>query len=516
METATLPRHRPGPEVASGRVEEPPGRWPSRLPWVALVLLVAGATFAFFYWPTYPNYDSYYSLLWGRELLDGHLPSFEAYRAPTEHPLAVLFGVVLSPLGSGADRVMVFATYASFVGLGIGLYRLGRIAFTPLIGLFAGLVLCTRFDFPFLAARGYIDVPYLAFVIWAAALEAARPRRGTPVLVLLLLASMMRPEAWVLTGLYFLWVAWPATWRRRAFWAALSAAGPVVWVALDYVVTGDPTFSQTHTSGLAEELGRTRALSEVPAASAQFLKDLVKTPIFYTGALGTLLAVYLAPRRAAVPLALAVAGEVTFLMIGAAGLSVIFRYLLSASLMLMLFSGVTVMGWTMLERGKLRSAWIAAAGAAIVVAVVVAGTRTNFGSLEDQLKYRGEAHVALVDVLHDPAIDRGLACGPISTPNHKLIPDVRWIADRGEDGVLARSQIRSLLDPTIDRKPGERAEGRAMAQQTTTGVSLFVNNRTAILRQSLVDRTDVALDSVPQPGWVLAASNSYYAAYVKC
>ena len=36
-------------------------------------------------------------------------------------------------------------------------------------------ILCTRFDFPFLAARAYIDIPYLAFVIWAAALRAGAP-----------------------------------------------------------------------------------------------------------------------------------------------------------------------------------------------------------------------------------------------------------------------------------------------------------------------------------------------------
>ena len=51
----------------------------------------------FLVYPTYPNYDSYYSLLWGREILHGDLPCFEAYRAPTEHPLAVLFGALLAP-----------------------------------------------------------------------------------------------------------------------------------------------------------------------------------------------------------------------------------------------------------------------------------------------------------------------------------------------------------------------------------------------------------------------------------
>ena len=33
-------------------------------------------------------------------------------------------------------------------------------------------------------------------------LEAARPRRGRAVLVLLLLAGLLRPEAWVLSGVY--------------------------------------------------------------------------------------------------------------------------------------------------------------------------------------------------------------------------------------------------------------------------------------------------------------------------
>ena len=46
-----------------------------------------------------PIYDSYYSLLWGREVLDGHLPHFEGFRAPTEHPLAIAAGAVLNIFG---------------------------------------------------------------------------------------------------------------------------------------------------------------------------------------------------------------------------------------------------------------------------------------------------------------------------------------------------------------------------------------------------------------------------------
>jgi len=54
---------------------------------------------------TYPNYDSYYHLVWGREALDGLMPSFEAYAAPTQHPLYVAVAAVLGVVfGESADR----------------------------------------------------------------------------------------------------------------------------------------------------------------------------------------------------------------------------------------------------------------------------------------------------------------------------------------------------------------------------------------------------------------------------
>src|SRR3954449_13344000 len=200
-----MTRGQPERPRAAGSTVPPPMDLKAQ-PWprVLLAALALATLVGFFVFPTYPNYDSLYSLIWGRELLHGHTPSFEVYRGPTEHPLAIAFGALLSPLGTGADRVMVGATLVSFVALVAGLYRLAAAAFTPLVGIVAGLLLCTRFDFPFLAARGYIDIPYLAFVIWAGALEAERPRRGGPVFVLLTLGSLMRPEAWLLLGLYWL------------------------------------------------------------------------------------------------------------------------------------------------------------------------------------------------------------------------------------------------------------------------------------------------------------------------
>jgi hypothetical protein len=67
----------------------------------------------------------------------GTLPSFDAYRAPTEHPLAIAFGALLALVGDDADRIMVGATFASFVILAAGMYRLARASFTWIVGLVA-------------------------------------------------------------------------------------------------------------------------------------------------------------------------------------------------------------------------------------------------------------------------------------------------------------------------------------------------------------------------------------------
>src|SRR5687768_18475046 len=126
MDQATL--NRPGPVTAapSGERRAQGRRWP----WVAFALLCLAAFVGFLVYPTYPNYDSYYSMLWGRELLDGQLPSYDAYRAPTPHPLAIALGALLSPLGHDAERLWILICVASFVALVAGVYRLGRVAFT--------------------------------------------------------------------------------------------------------------------------------------------------------------------------------------------------------------------------------------------------------------------------------------------------------------------------------------------------------------------------------------------------
>jgi hypothetical protein len=463
---------------------------------VAFALLCLAFAIGFFVYPTYPNYDSYYSLLWGREVLDLQLPGFEGFRVPTEHPLAIAAGALLSVFGRGGDRLWIALTFASFLWLIWGVYRLGRSAFTPLIGAVAAALVLTRFDFGFLAARGYIDIPYMALVVWAAVLEAQRPRRGAAVLVVLALAGLLRPEAWVLGGMYWLWVAWRATWRQRLLYAALAAIGPLVWTLTDLAVTGDPLFSLLHTSSSAEDLGRQRSLSELPTAIPDFFTSLVKVPVMIAAVAGLGIALAFAPRRAAMPLALVASGIATFVLIGVAGASVIERYLAVAAVALLVFAAVAFAGFTMLRRGRVRTAWMLASAALIVFGVVYTATQVRLDYFDSELTFRGAAHGDLVRVLESPEVQRGLRCGPLSVPNHKLVPDSRWILDLPENRVIPRAE------------PG--------APRPQRGVALVVTSRFAVFKHAWSNDTDSPLIQLPPAGWSRIVTSDFYAAYARC
>jgi len=528
MQGATLTRPGAPPAGASTRG---PG-WLARLralpasTWakIGFAALCAGALVGFFAFPTYPTYDSYYALIWGRDVLHLHLPNFQIYRAPTEHPLAIAFGVAMSIFGQAGDRLMILGAIASFVALVAGLYRLGRLTFGPLVGAIAAAVLCTRFDYEYYAAQGYLDFSYMALVVWAGAFEVARPRRGTLVFALLLAAGLLRPDAWVLSGGYLLWCAWPAVerwWRGAsptraqlralAGYAALTVAAPLLWALVDFVVTGDPTYSLHSTTGLAEQLGRTQGLSNIPGSTWEFLVRLDKLPLVLGGIAGALIAVVLVPRRARVPLALLASGLLTFLLLGAAGTSVIDRYLLTPAVLVMLFGAVAIGGWSLLERGSLlRRAWMAAAALLVLYGVAQAAATVSITSIKNELAFRDDSHRALAQVLGNAQVRSDLEhCGPLSLPNHKLMPDARWILGEvptRSESIIARSQARA------EARAGEPA---LRERETRGGVAIYPTGE-AVFRQAIVETSDNPLDQVPMRGFRLILSSQYYAVYARC
>jgi hypothetical protein len=533
MQGATLTRpgtRRPGPARLTRLRTVPASTW-ARL---GFAVLCVGALVGYLAIPTYPTYDSYYALIWGRDVLHLHLPVFQVYRAPTEHPLAIAFGVLASVFGGAGDRVMILGAIASFVALVAGLYRLGRLTFGPLVGAIAAAILCTRFDYEYYAAQGYLDFSYMALVVWAGALEVAKPRRGIPVFVMLAAAGLLRPDAWLLSGVYFLWCAWPAVrawwsgssqrdkgrfgeassvprsplnWRTLAGYAALTVAAPLLWALVDLAVTGDPAYSLHSTAGLAEALGRTQGLSNIPGSAWEFMVRLDKLPLVLGGIAGVAVGVLLLPTRIRVPLALLFSGLLTFALLGAAGTSVIDRYLLMPAVLVMLFGALAIGGWSLLEPGgTLRRVWMVAAALLVAVGVAQAAATVSLKSIRTELSFRKNSHRALAQVLHDPRVRADLErCGPLSLPNHKLMPDARWILNVGPENIVGRSQAR------VEAAAGDTT----LRERISHGVAIYPTGE-AVFRQAIVDANDDPLDQVPPPGWAPILTSQYYAVYARC
>jgi hypothetical protein len=505
MQSATLTRFAPG-SIRLGPLRAMRGATWAKLAFAAMCV---GALIGYFALPTYPTYDSFYALLWGRDLLHAHLPDFRVYRGPTEHPLAIAFGALCSIFGEGGARLMVLGSIGSFVALVAGMYRLGRLCFGPVVGVVAALLVLSRFFLENLAAQGYLDISYVALIVWAVVMEVEKPRRGTPVLLTLAAAGLLRPDAWLLAGAYWLWCSWRADNRARLRYLAIAAIGPVVWVLVDLIVTGKPFYSLNSTAGLAQELGRTQGVAAVIGSLWTFAVRIDKLPVLLGALAGIGLAIWLTPRRVLTPLAALVLLLGVFVLEGAAGASVIDRYLLGAAIVLVLFCAVAIGGWAMLERGTLlRRVWMGFAALLVLYGATSAATTLSLSSLRTTLAYHEDFHKGLAVALHAPAVERELRRCPLLTlPNNKLIPDARWILDTtSQHDIVARSQARADV-----------AKGAHELQRRISRGSVAVYPLgSAVFFEAIVDVGDDPRDQIPQDGYRRIFTSRYYAIYANC
>jgi hypothetical protein len=505
MESAMLTRRTPGTIRLARLASVPSGTWAR----IGFAAMCAGALIGYFAFPTYPTYDSFYALLWGRDLLHLHLPDFGVYRAPTEHPLAIAFGMLCSIFGQGGARLMVLGSIVSFVIAVAGMYRLGRLCFGPVVGLVAALLLLSRFFVENLAAQGYLDISYVALIVWAIVLELERPRRGAPVLLTLAAAGLLRPDAWVLSGAYWLWCSWRADNGTRLRYLALAAIAPVLWAGLDAVVTGNPLYSLTATAGLASELERTQGFTSVLGSVWNYGVRIDKLPVLLGALVGVPLAVWMAPRRALVPLVTLILLAGVYVAEGAVGASVVDRYLLGSATVLLPFCAVSVGGWAMLEPGsKLRRAWIAAAVVLVLYGAASAANTLSLSSLRTTLAEHEDFHEGLASALRAPAVRAQLRrCPLVSLPDNKLIPDARWILDTvGQHDIVARSQAQDDADRGAP----------ALEQRIRAGSVAVYPLASAVFVDAIVDPGDRPYIQVPMTGFKRIYTSRYYAVYDNC
>jgi hypothetical protein len=426
-------------------------RWSPRLGWILVAFGTLVTLLVFAVRQTYPNYDTYYTLVWGQELAGGHLPDYTVFRSPTPHPLATLVGWLMAPFGTASDRLLVLCGLLLLVGFLVVLFRFTqRLLGSSFIALLAVAVVLTRTDIDLLALRAMFDLPFYVLVFAAATLELRRSRCGWPVLALLFAAGLLRPEAWLLAGVYWLWLV-PATPRPLLVrYALLVVAAPLLWMLCDLIVVGEPLYSLTSTREVSGEFNRNRGLIDAIGLIPSYSGGNDRSVTVGVGGLGLLLALFILRRRAALAVALGGLGVVTFLVIAAAGLSVIPRYMTIPSLLLSLCVAVALGGWTLVEERTPRRVAIGIA----ILSLLVIGWRLpaygrDFRTLDSQTQFIAAQHTQLNRALDAPRVVHALqTCRPVTVPTHSAIPVIRF-----ETG-LPRAAIQASI-----AQPGPPAAG---------------------------------------------------------
>jgi hypothetical protein len=391
------------------------------------------------------NYDTLYALAWGGQLSRGSKPAYGVAIAPTPHPLVEILGVVLSPLSPHAiTSVTVALGFLALSACGWVIYRLGAQWFGRAAGLLAALLFITRGEVLSYGVRAYVDLPYLLLVLGALLVETRHRRAGAPVLALLALAGLLRPEAWAFTGLYWLYLlelmpgflrrrigkdsadGVPA-WRRRgkaeiARLTLLAASAPLVWVLSDLAITGDALWSLTNTQHTATTLDRVTGIANVPEYIPRRIGEILAPAGLLAAAVGGVLSL-LWLRGRALPGAIAgVVAVVVFAAFASVGLPINTRYAFLAAAILCVFAGAGVFGWTHLDREDPRRRWWMGASALVLVALLAYApsqyhlAHRAFDKLARQQSIEGE----LLALVRDHAIN--LRCGPVGVSNHAPIP----------------------------------------------------------------------------------------------
>jgi hypothetical protein len=449
--------------------------WLTPAAWVAAVTAVLLLVFPV----GFPNYDTIYALVWGRELAHGMSPDYGSALPPTPHPLTDLIGLVATPLGNGAITVTMVIAYASLGLIGYFAYRLGSLWFDRWIGAVAAAIVLTRAPFLSNGLRAYIDLPYIALCLAALTVEAKRPRAGWPVLALLIPAGLLRPEAWLFAGVYWLYLAFALHntrstglkptymegnrpigglfglelwWRgeRSAgelIWLTLLAlAGPVLWVLFDAITAGDPLYSLTGTQETVEALKRHTGPVDLVLYGPRALGEVLQWPGMVGALGGVILGFAFLRKRSALGIAAAVLALAAFALLAAAGLAIIARYTMLAAAILAIFVAVALLGWRLLEPGHpWRRRWQLFAGLVALMFVVWLPNQWDLDSRVDtDLTNQARIEADLTGLVDAGAFKP--LCGKVAVPNHRAIPRLAFGLD------IKPTQIASASEEGIPRR----------------------------------------------------------------
>ncbi|HEU5251985.1 MAG TPA: hypothetical protein VFU16_01500 [Solirubrobacterales bacterium] len=434
--------------------------WLTPAAWVAAVSGVLLLLFPY----GFPNYDTIYALVWGRELAHLESPDMGAALPPTPHPLTELWGLATTPLGDAMITLTMVGAYVSLGLIGFFVYRLGTIWFDRWIGAVAAAIVLTRAPFLSNGLRAYIDLPYIALCLGALLIEAKRPRAGWPVLALLALAGLLRPEAWLFAGVYWLYLAYTAdrsdpsrVKRELAPLAILALAGPVLWALFDWITAGSPTYSWTGTKETVETLERQTGPVDLVLYGPRRLGEVLQWPGMIGAFGGVVLGLAFLRRRSLLGVAAAALALGAFALLACGGLAILPRYTMLAAAILAIFAAVGLLGWRLLEPDDpWRRRW--QVFAAIVLAMFLVWVPNQWdldAKVDTDLSNQARIERDLSDLVDDGAFEP--LCGEVAVPNHRAVPRLAFgldvkptqIVSASEEGIPARGYFVAPASPFV-------------------------------------------------------------------
>jgi hypothetical protein len=421
-----------------------------------LAAAVIGALVFAWFGHAFLNYDTFYALVWGSDLAHGRAPDYTVPVAPTPHPLATLIGIALTPFGAGAEDLMLAIGVLALGMLTVGLFRLGHELFGVWAGLLAAAIIITRVPILSFGIRGYVDLPTAAFVVWACVLEVRRPYRGAPVLILLGLAGLLRPEAWLYAGVYWFWLVTTAPDRSHIRqWTLLALAAPLIWLFSDLLITGSPVHSLSGTHDLASQLGRRTGITELPAVGPRRLGEILRLPELLAAVVGVGFTLKWMRDRAHLPLVFALLNGIAYVAFAIAHLPLLGRYLFVGACMLAVFAGAGAFGWLSLApehpgRKLWRPVGIAAIAAIALFFPLQQVDRLDL--MKDDIAARDQIQADLKDLVQEPDVKRDLhACARVYVPSHRPVPLVALYAGLPPKRVVAGKGSGCAILPANQR-----------------------------------------------------------------
>ncbi|MEN3284669.1 MAG: hypothetical protein V7607_5809 [Solirubrobacteraceae bacterium] len=456
---------------------------------MVLWVWILGAAVAALVLPYALSADMAWHLQWGIELNHGELPTYGTGLAgPTLHPLGLLLGSLAGATGHGYD-VLALAGPVSFAGVVVMTWRLGWVSFGLLGGIVAAALAAVTASVMDYTLTFFVDSAFVVVVLMGVTLIAVAPDRGIGPLVAFGIAGLLRPEAWLFSAVYWVYVAFRGVRvRRLVLLTILAASGGILWALCDLVVAGDLLYSLTRTQEGARKLDRTTGLGHVPKSLIDFVRDGVR-PGIMIGASAAFVLVMVLRRRSMVAIAgfTATAG-CTYVVLGAADVSLLPRYTIAFQVGLTLLFAWLVTGWE--HESTHRRAWLIAATAAAAAALVSVHSRAN--SVDRSVsatQIRQDAVNGLNRIAHGPTVEHfSRVCRP-----------------RGVVDALAQP----FLEYFSSLPPGSYSFERFTAQRT--GIKVTTENARILGSFSLTAPDDTR----PGPGFRRVAANASWEAAVK-